>query len=438
MKNDSSLPFLLVLLTALVMNSEELHSQSIAFEKPPIRYNEAPVNNRVSQLASQLRQQTASLRWEDSHGYLKSILELLEIPVSSQTLVFSKTSMQIQHITPRTPRALYFNDDTYVGWCHDGEIIEIATTDPRQGAIFYTIEQTQFDQPKLIRDRGQCITCHASSRTQDVPGYLVRSMFVDARGYPKFGSGTFLTDHTSPFDERWGGWYVTGTHGEMRHMGNEIAIGRDSDARIDRDLGANVVDLAERFRVDRYLSPHSDLVALMVLEHQTQMHNAITAANFEARTALAQNQQMNEVLDRPEGYLSESTERRLDRAAENVLKYMLMCDEFPLTSPVAGTSDFSEQFARAGIKDSQGRSLRDLDLQTRLFRYPCSFLIHSEAFARLPAPVLTRTIDKLVDVLKGRDTSPSYAHLSRETRQAILEILREQEPDLMAFQTKSE
>ncbi|TWU40897.1 hypothetical protein [Novipirellula artificiosorum] len=429
-----------VLIVAILMIagggvSSVAFAQSTHFEKPPISYHDAPVHDRASRLAEGLKSSQKSLVWDEDHGYLKSLLSELEVPISSQTLVFSKTSLQLQRISPRTPRALYFNDDTYVGWCQQGDVVEIAVTDPQQGAIFYTLEQSQSDAPRLVRDRGQCLTCHSSSRTQDVPGYLVRSMFIDPRGYPKFGSGTFLTDYTSKFEERWGGWYVTGTHGEMRHMGNEIASGKDADAKIDREAGANLQDLSDRFDTDRYLSPHSDIVALMVLEHQTQMHNAIAAANYETRMALEQAKQMNELLGRPKDYVSESTQRRLDRAADNVVKHLLMSGEFPLSSRVSGSSSFAEEFSKRGKRDTQGRSLRDFDLSTRLFRYPCSFLIDSEAFDGLPSEVRSRVVQKLLDVLKQRNRDQDYEHLTAELRQQILEILRDVKPQLFAAES---
>ncbi len=274
------------------------------------------------------------------------------------------------------------------------------------------------------------MTCHASSRTQDVPGYLVRSVFSDSSGYPMFGSGTFLTDHTSDFRERWGGWYVTGTHGEMRHMGNQVCD-QDGGGQVQLDLeaGANLTSLEGKFQTERYLSPHSDIVALMVMEHQSQMHNAITAANFETRRAIFQSQEMNVLLERPADYLSESAIRRIQSAADNVVEHLLFCDEFALTSPVVGTSDFVEQFQGRGPRDSKGRSLRDFDLQTRIFRYPCSYLIYSEAFDALPDQVRSRVIDRVISVLDGSDTSEKFSHLDAQTRRQLLEILSETKPE---------
>ena len=180
---------------------------------------------------------------------------------------------------------MYFNDDVYVGWVQNGDVVEISAADPQLGAVFYTLRQEQAERPKIVRDRGQCIVCHASSRTSGVPGHLVRSVYADKSGQPFFGSGTFTTDHRSPFKERWGGWYVTGTHGKQRHMGNVISTDRDRPEDLDMEAGANITDLSDHVNTSPYLSPHSDIVALMVLEHQSRMHNLITRANFEAKSA---------------------------------------------------------------------------------------------------------------------------------------------------------
>lgn len=416
-------------LWAAVLLPSAAMGQSADFELPPINYQDVAANDRVAKLGKLIASGQSELAWDTQHGYLPAVLKALDVPISSQTLVFSKTSLQLHRITPRRPRAVYFNDDVYVGWCQHGDVVELAATDPHQGAIFYTLAQKESPSPEIVRDRGQCMTCHASSRTQGVPGYLVRSVFSDKAGYPKFGSGTFLTDHTSDFKERWGGWYVTGTHGEMRHMGNQVCEGSDRDPQLDREAGANLRSLDDLFPTDNYLSGHSDIVALMVMEHQTQMHNALTSANFETRRAIYQSKQMNKLLDRPADHLSESALRRIDHAAENVVKHLLMCDEFVLQDPVAGTSDFAVQFEQRGRRDSKGRSLRDFDLQTRLFRYPCSYLIHSPEYDALPQEVRDRVINRVVAVLHGDDQSDDFAHLSSETREQILAILKETKPE---------
>ncbi len=418
---------------ALVWSASATHGQ-VEFERAPIDYLNAEVNDAVAELEAQLAAGEHQLEYDPEFGYLKSVLAALDVPESSQTLVFSKTSLQLHRISPRRPRSLYFNDNVYVGYCQKGDVLEIAATDAKQGATFYTLKQEEVGTPKFVRDRGSCLTCHASSKTQNVPGYLVRSVFPDVSGRPKFGSGTYNTTHRSKFEDRWGGWYVSGQHGSMRHMGNETCKGRD--AEIDREAGANDMDLTDNFDTRTYLTPHSDIVALMVLEHQAQMHNAIAAANYETRAALHQSLTMNEILDRPAGFVSDSARRRIAKSADRVLEHLLFCDEFQLQDRVRGSSSFAQDFADRGPRDSQGRSLRDFDLEHRLFKYPCSYLIYSDAFAGLPDEVRTIVLAKLIDILKSEETE-GFEHLSKETRREILEILKDTLPELRQAQLVS-
>lgn len=421
--------YVALLFVAMIVFSTNSLPGQIDFEGPPIDYLNAEVNDPVAKLAKKVASGELKLKHDAKYGYLAAALEALNVPISSQSLVFSKTSLQLQKISPRHPRAIYFNDDVYVGFCQGGDVLEFATTDPQQGAMFYTLKQDQDLAPQFIRDRGQCLSCHATNRTQGVPGYLVRSVFADRAGHPILGSGTFNSDHTSPFKERWGGWYVTGMHGSMRHMGNRVFT-EENSVKSDREEGANTESLDGFIATAAYLSPHSDIVSLMVLEHQTQMHNAIAAANYETRHALYQSFQMNEILERELNHISDSADRRIDAAADRVLRYLLMCNEFQLRDTVSGTSGYAGEFSEKGIKDSKGRSLRDLDLKTRLFRYPCSYLIYSAAFDALPDEVRTRIDTGLLDILEGRNQSPTYAHLDMAMRREILEILKDTKPGL--------
>ncbi|QDT60680.1 hypothetical protein SV7mr_32060 [Stieleria bergensis] len=431
MRSITFLTIRLITVSLMFLPGVSAIAQVTHFERPPIDYNNAPVNDPVAQLAKRLASGETKLEYKPTLGYLHAVLEELNIPVESQTLVFSKTSLQLMRISPKHPRAIYFNDDIYVGYCDNGDVLEFAATDKQQGAIFYTISQKESATPKIVRDRGNCLACHASSRTQNVPGYLVRSVFPDASGQPRYGNGTYLTDHTSDFEKRWGGWYVTGTHGSMRHMGNTISKGSEMD--FDRESGANATSLDGKFAPSHYLSAHSDIVALMVLEHQTQMHNAITQANFETRMALAQSQQMNKLLDRPADHVSESAQRRIKAVVDNVLDYLLMCDEFPLTDKVQGTSTYAESFAKQGPVDSAGRSLRQLNLTSRLFEYPCSYLIYSPAFEGLPDQVRQPILQRLQEILNATQPEQKYSHLDAATRQAIDQILIATHPEYAAL-----
>lgn len=425
--------------TCLLIGPKLSLAQTAFYENEPIRYSKTPVDDDVTKLLKRLESGEVKLTYEKSRGYLRSLLKELQIPESSQTLVFSKTSLQIQKITPLRPRALYFNDDVYVGFVQRGDVIELGATDSRQGPTFYSLKQDP-TKPLIQRDQGQCIVCHASGRTQSVPGFLIRSVFPSRSGHPNYGSGTYNNDHTSPFRERWGGWYVTGKHGDMHHMGNQTFRVNN---RGDLSKGANIESLEELVSTKPYLNPHSDIVALMVLQHQVQMHNAITFANFDTRQALHQAKSMNRILERPETFKSESTKRRIRSAAERVVSHLLMCDEFKLTSKVTGTSGFAEEFAQRGPFDQKQRSLRQFDLNTRLFRYPCSYLIYSPSFDGLPDEVRLPILDLLIEVLQKNpenadsetDTpvtktdDDNYQHLTRDDRQAIMTILRETKPE---------
>jgi hypothetical protein len=405
----------------------------IDFEKPPVNYGQTESQDAVAQLVKKMAAGEVQLNYDPRLGWLPSLLSELNIDVESQVLVFSKTSLQLHKINPRQPRALYFNDDVYVGFCQNGEVLEIAATDPQLGAVFYTLDQAD-DARQIVADRGQCLTCHATNRTANVPGYLVRSVYSDFNGRPRSGTRTFVTDHSTDFSNRFGGWYVSGQHGHMRHLGNIVAKDRLDPEKMECDAGANIDDLSKLFNTQPYLSAHSDLVALMVLEHQSQMHNLLARASMETRSALHHDAGINEALGRAMGTLSESTERRIARAAEDVVSYMLLTGEIALDSPISGSTEFAKVFSarssKIGQVDSQGRSLRDLDLQTRLFKYACSYMIYSDAFKQLPELMYEKIRQRMYQVLSAEEPVAGYERLSAADRQAVLQILSETAPAL--------
>lgn len=403
------------------------HSQILGqdFEREPIRYATAATDNAVSRLQARIESDETRLVFEERQGYLASLLKELDVPVSSQTLVFSKTSLQRNRIGPRTPRALYFNDDVYVGFCQHGEVLELSAVDPGLGAVFYTLSQEVSASPQFVRQNDNCLLCHGSSNTRGVPGHLVRSVYVDAGGLPVLSMGTHRIDHTSPIEKRWGGWYVTGTHGSLSHLGNLILTSSRQQEPVDNASGQNVTDLSARFKTSAYLSPHSDLVALMVLEHQGEAHNLLTRANFQTREALHAEKCLNKDLNEPEGHRWESTTTRIKHACESLVRYLLFCDEALLTTKLSGTSSFADEFAARGPRDKKGRSLRDFDLERRLFKYPCSYLIYSRSFDQLPEEARTLVLKRIWEILSGKDQSKEFSHLSASDRTAILEILRD-------------
>jgi hypothetical protein len=396
----------------------------IPFEREPINYLTATVHDPVARLQDQLQAHRATLSHDDRQGYLRSVLDALNVPVSSQVLVFSKTSFQRTRIAPATPRAIYFSDDVYVGFVQGSDLLEFSAVDPELGGTFYLLEQAKTPAPSFLRQTHDCLQCHASGKTLEVPGHMVRSVFPEQTGQPAFNAGTSSTSHESPLQERWGGWYVTGTHGKQTHMGNVLVTDKDRPENLDTKAGANLQSLAGKFDTSAYLSPGSDIVALMVLEHQVKMHNLITLANYQAKIALHYARAINKALGEPENTISESTARRFQGPAEDLVKYMLFVEEAPLSEPVQGTTTFARDFTARGPRDSQGRSLRNLSLKSRLLEYPCSYLIYSRAFDALPAPVKDHVYRRLWEVLSGKDQTPEYARRTPAERKAILEILR--------------
>lgn len=398
------------------------------FERSPISYSATTPDNAIERLQRRLDAGAAALDFDDRCGYLRSVLDALDVPLSSQTLVFSKTSLQQHRIRPNNPRALYFNDDVYVGYVRSGDVVEVSVADPRLGTVFYALDQTPAEKPRFVRQTDDCLICHGGSQTRGTPGHVVRSVYPDASGQPLFSAGSYRVDHTTPHAQRWGGWYVTGRHGAATHLGNITYRSRpDGDTGEDRS-GLNVADVSARFNTTGYLTPHSDLVALTVLAHQAHGHNVLTKASFDARTALHREAALNRELDEPPGHRWPSTTIVLDAAATAVVECFLMCGEAPLEAPIGGTTNFAEEFAAAGPRDPQGRSLRQLDLTTRLFRHPCSFLIYTESFDALPDELRQRFWQRMDTVLSGGDTGGTFAHLSADDRSAIREILAATKP----------
>ena len=392
------------------------------YDHEAIQYEKGPVADAISRLQGRLDGGQAKLGYDEQFGWLPALLEALEVPAESQILTFGKTSFQASLISPRRPRALYFNERVSVGFVRNGEVLELAAVDPRQGVIFYTLDQERVARPRFVR-RDACLQCHQGNATLNVPGLMIRSVYPEPSGMPLFQAGGFVTDHRSPLRERWGGWYVTGTHGAQTHLGNAFATDPQRPTELDTRASLNVTSLAGRFNTEEYLRATSDLVALMVIEHQARLTNLLTRAGWETRKALHYRETMAQALGSLSAETKASTERRIRAACDDLIEGLLLLDEAPLTAPVRGVSGFAERYAKGGPADSQGRSLRQLDLQKRLFRHPCSPMIYSEAFDNLPPEARDYLYRRLWEILRGRETDPRFARLAPADRQAVREIL---------------
>lgn len=401
----------------------------------------ADTTDPVAVLEDRIAAGEITLAWDSAHGYLESLLETLDVPASSQTLVFSRTSLQTDRIAPWAPRALYFNDDVYIGWVLESPFIEIASVDPDLGVLFYTLDQTDPGRIAFQRETTTCLICHESrSVTGGIPGLMVRSVITDRLGYPITEVDAGATTDRTPLERRWGGWYVTGSHPPITHAGNTRGEGLSHEVSEKRRFvdefpfteDSGVSDLGEQFYVEPYLTSHSDLVAIMVLTHQTQVHNMMALVKSEAEAAL----RLEEMTLQSRGDEAGEpplpiTVARISGAVERMLGTMLFSREAPLPGRMRGSSSFETDFEAEGLRDSSGRSLRDFDLESRLFRYPLSFLIYSDAFDAIPELARQIFAQRLVEVLEGADTSEDFAHLSSADRRAILEILQETRPGVL-------
>lgn len=380
-------------LSAASGQAAQVYEENIPVDHPAIGYWQTPPQDPVARLGSDLASGVATLEFEDRGlGYLRSVLDQLGVSADSQTLVYSKTSLQRSAISPRTPRAIYFSDNVAVAFVPDGDVIEMAGVDPRQGVMLYRLANRKTDQPRFARPK-ICLACHQAPATLGVPGMYVGSVFTTPSGRPTY-QGSIVADHRTPFEERWGGWYVSPADSLEPHRGNAVVASPAND---------DLTTFVRKLDTERYLGPDSDVVALMTLEHQTLMTNLIIRLGWEARVGVARTQLLARI--------------------DELVRYMLFVDERPLPEPIQGASTFSETFAARGPRDAHGRSLRELELQTRLFRYPLSYMVYSDAFDALPANVRETIYERLHGVLTSGDQRIAGSR-------AILQILADTKPDL--------
>jgi hypothetical protein len=362
-----------------------------------------PATNAIVGLQEKIDSGAVKLQFDERNGYLPSLLKELRIPVESQVLVFSKTSFQRDLISPERPRAVYFNDDVYVGSVREAPVLEISVADPASGALFYTLDQEKRDYPRFQQRNNECLQCHGTGMlTDSLPGHMMRSVSTDQNGTAILTVNNFVTTDQSPLRERWGGWYFTGSVGKQPHLG----------------VNLNGSEAGKRADTKDYLSANSDAVALMVLAHQTRVHNRIADVNDVTRMILKAYSNIDDALS-----------KRIQTIIEPLVDGLLFAGEAQLTEPVSGSTTFAADFERRGPYDHQGRSLRQFDLKKRLFRYPCSYLIYSESFDALPQLVKQYVYRRMIEVLSGKDHTPDFNTLSATDRKAILEILKDTKPD---------
>jgi hypothetical protein len=418
----SPLAFVWLVFASVVLRAEN------EYEEEPIAYSQTAPRDAAAALQRQLDAGRVTLDRRDAWSLLAGLLKQFKIPPESQVMVFSKTSKQNDHIGPQSPRVVYFGMDAYVGYAQGGSI-EVSCIDPKLGPIFYLLDpQVEASQPLRFERDSSCLSCHGGVFTPQVPGVLVRSVVPGPLGHPLMSQGSVVVDSSTEFSKRWGGWYVTGRHGQALHRGNVTAVEKsDQVCELPVEKGANVQDLSPFFDLSAYPRGKSDIVALMVLEHQTGVQNVLTRANHGALRAMHRQHALRRELGEPPSPLPVgSAQRIIEHAARQVLEALLFKDEAPLPEGgIEGEEDFQTAFVQAGRRSGDGRSLRDLQLRSRLFKYRCSYMVHSLTFEHLQPHLKARVCSGLEEILQEGPLAAEFAWLGKAEKAHILRILRD-------------
>jgi len=387
-------------------------------EHPSIQYAVRPTSDRVAALNRTLAHGGRALARDSRTGYLRAVLEALDVPAESQLLVFSKTGVQRAYTSPHHPRALYFNRSVAVGYVPGAPLIEVAAHDPQQGVVFYTLDQAG-DPPIFMRGTS-CLSCHVSASTLNVPGIIARSNIVGDDGNVMPQMGSYDVDHRTPHPDRWGGWFVTSEDGpapytQRAHGGNITFSGRGNTSN------QVFVDwMTSAPEEHGYLSGSSDIVGLLVFDHQMHAINLLTRLNWEARIASTAGGPPDAAAD-------------VRSLATELADYLLFTGEAPPAVPLSPLPGFAHHLEATTPKDRLGRSFGQLDLVNRLLRYPCSYMIYSEAFDALPPGVKTIIYRRMIDTLSGESVGhAAFRAVTPDVRLATLEILRDTKPDFPA------
>jgi hypothetical protein len=422
-----------LLLTAvwlLCFHLSAIAQLSSAYEEEPISYSTAETSNHADFLSLAIQAMPDKQLPQNGRKALDRLLDEFSVPVESQVLVFTKTSLQRNRIHPSNPRALYFSEDAYIGYVPGG-ILELILHDPDLGIVFYEVRP----RTQTISRSRDCLGCHGGSRTDHWPGVFIRSVYPHPDGNPITSTGSYLTTHESPISERWGGWYVTGKHGKARHLGNLTISDPKTINHLDLDAGANVSTLSRYFDTSKYPLDTSDIVSLMVLEHQCEMHNRLSRGMLRTRKWMKYQQELDRSLGRKVASIPTGTALTVVRGeTERIVDYLLYRGEAALPDEgIGGSKEFQKAFRGNRKEDSQGRSLKDFDLQRRLFKYRCSYMIYSKAFDSLPDHLENAVFKQLVSVLRSEARRDRFENLSKVERATILEILTETKPEIRPF-----
>ena len=399
------------------------------YEQPPVSYSATTPSDAIARLQKRIDSGVLAFAGSEQR-VLQTLLDALGVSAETQMLVFSKTSLQRGRIRPERPRALYFSESVYLGWVPGG-LIEVIAIDPVLGPVFYSFEipSAAGANPKIERDT-DCLRCHGGTFVRDIPGVFARSVFPDGSGEPLLRHGTLVVDDETPFAERWGGWYVTGHHGPENHRGN-VRGSEVGEQLVFETTKERPDELSGYFDTSAYLRSRSDVVALLVFEHQLTMQNSLTRAGMTCRKMTTYQHGLQKAFKEPitDEPAYDSVKSVFSSAVQDVVDRLLFRKAAPVPEGVTGNEAFRRSFAEKAPRSASGHALKDFQLRDRLFENRCSYMIYSESFRSLPETLKTRILDRLQAALRSRDSNDRYAYLSADEKQQIYDILIETHPD---------
>ena len=398
------------------------------YELEPHGYFSKDAKDPVTLLMKRVQRGEVLIKEPNGKPLVERLLRELGLNKDTQVLVFSRTSLQRREVSYSNPRALYFNESVYLGWMPNGRI-EIASFDPELGPIFYfQRELDDASSPLLARSRS-CLGCHAGDATNFLPGSLGRSVYPDKSGRSLRSIDDYRrSGHHIPLHDRYGGWFVSGNHGAMRHMGNAIASREGGKITIDREQFANLEKLDRFFSTEAYPAPGSDIAALLVFDHQVTMHHRLVEAAYRARQSLFDSKLDPKETDVSKLSKGRSTDEFLE-GRDKVVDYLLFRDETPIPK-VSCDPAFRRAFSANRIADSRKRSLKDLRLDGRIFENRCSYMIYSPTFDQFPPMLKGAIYARIHEILTSPKPVEGFDYLGKEEKRRILEILDETKEDL--------
>ena len=404
---------ILLLAHGQIWGVETAQEAKLDYKAPPHNYWERPPQDAVTAALKKIENGELKVDTSNDRAFVSSLLGALKVPVSSQLLVYSATSMQSGIINPRNPRALYFNDEIYVGFVPGG-LVEIMGVDPELGGVFYIFDKPQPGQLPRTDRSTRCFNCHAGSATMRIPGLLAESVapIISGASYENYRRDE--QGHQIPLADRFGGWHVTSAKPFGETKANIFARSDGSGVKIVK------VKPGEMWDIEKHLLPSSDILPHLIHEHQIGFDNQVIHAAYIAR----------EIGDKGRTPTL-ADDKRLNEKASALVRYILFADEAKLPpSGIVGDEQYAKDFLSNKKASGSGLSLKDLDLKTRMFKHRCSYMLYTPQWQKLPSLIKNRVYAGMKLALSGKDRN--YAYLSAQERLAIVSILRETLPDLPA------